>query len=298
MSVIFGIIGILLCIAILFIMNYWLPILLGILGIILLTAIIYAIIVAVENERLKQIVSARVFSRQPIVETVSEKTGFTRSYGRYYSYHEHFRDKDVVTGHRVSFSVEYQNGERDTITCKEGGRTYRKLNEIALATERRNKINPAPKEEVQTPRQNSSPEICISLAQPSATAPKATSRLETVRKNLTVDEEFFRRHGMGFKCNLVAHYDSLQLNYELSNTKSFASKIEKDTDLTIKANVYDASGNLLCIEEAWAEYSQLRGGYAADYFYFSSDTIVGAHSMKVYAVDPADEYDDMDEDDE
>ena len=126
------------------------------------------------------------------------------------------------------------------------------------------------------------------------TTPK--SRLARVRQNLTVEKDVFQRYGMTFKYNLIEEYDTLQLNFELSNTKTLASKIEKDGELTIKANVYDGRGNLLCIEEVWVEYSQLRRGYAADYFYFSSENMFKANSMKVYAVDPTEDYDEFDED--
>ena len=125
------------------------------------------------------------------------------------------------------------------------------------------------------------------------TTPK--SRLARVRQNLTVEKDVFQRYGMTFKCNLIEEYDTLQLNFELSNTKTLASRIGKDTELTIKANVYDSRGNLLCIEEVWVEYSQLRRGYAADYFYFSSENMFKANSMKVYAVDPTEDYDEFDE---
>ena len=118
------------------------------------------------------------------------------------------------------------------------------------------------------------------------------SRLERVRKNITVDYEVFHQYGIIFKWNLIDEDGNLQLNYEVSNTKSLASKIDKDTDLTIKANVYDDRGNLLCIEESWLEYRQIRRGYAADYFYFSGRSIRRAASIKIYAIDPTEEYDD------
>ena len=123
-------------------------------------------------------------------------------------------------------------------------------------------------------------------------AVQPSSRLEKLKKNLTVDTDLFRRYGIIFKCNLVEDWGDLQLNFELSNSKQLVSKIERDTDLILKANVYDVKGNLLCIEEAWIDYSQLRRGYAADYFYFSSDSIAEAHSIKVYAIDPTDDFED------
>lgn len=127
MGVIGAVIGLLLIIAILFIMKYWEIILLVAFVMIILALIISVICFAVHDSRLKRVVRASIISQQPIIETVSEKTGHTQSYGYYYTYHEHFRDKDVVTGYNVTFSVEFANAKKDTITCKEGSYTYKIL---------------------------------------------------------------------------------------------------------------------------------------------------------------------------
>ena len=127
MGVIGAIIGLLLIIAILFIMKYWGVILIVAFVVGILTLIISAICFAVHDSHLKKVVRAHIISQEPIIETVSEKTGHTQSYGYYYTYHEHFRDKDVIAGYKVTFSVEFANGKKDTITCKEGSYTYRKL---------------------------------------------------------------------------------------------------------------------------------------------------------------------------
>ena len=116
--------------------------------------------------------------------------------------------------------------------------------------------------------------------------------LSRVRKNLTVDHSTFKQYGATFKCNLVEDYDTLQLNFEVINTKQIASAIGKYNDLIIKANVYDAKGNLLCIEDVWVEYNQLRTGYVADYLYFTSDSMHKAYSMRVYALASTDDFDD------
>lgn len=119
--------------------------------------------------------------------------------------------------------------------------------------------------------------------------PEKEALLTRVRRNLVIETDVFLRYGMIFRCHLVEECDTLQLNFELSKTKQLASKMNKDAFFIIKANVYDAKGNLLCIEEEFVEYRQLRRGYAADYLYFSSDSMSEAHSMKVYAIDPTED---------
>lgn len=290
--------------------TYWLPILIVILSILAIIVIIYCIYDKALKKKISRVVRARIVSKQPIFKTITEQTGFTRSYGRYYSYHEHFRDREVIVGYRVIFSVEYENGERDTITCKEDSYAYNQLVKIPDTKRIPIKDTPplvknTPPAKLSAPSPNPKPANRISPPEnktysspkKETTVAREKSVLETVRSNLSVEKEVFDRYGMNFKCNLVPHYTSLQLNYELSGTKQLASKVEKDTDLEIKANVYDANGNLLCIKEEYVEYSQLRRGYAADYFYFTSEEIVGAHSMKVYAIDPTEDYDDWDEED-
>lgn len=116
-----------------------------------------------------------------------------------------------------------------------------------------------------------------------------SKRLKTVQKNITIDEAVFVKYGLVFKCNLVEEYDTLLLNFELNNTRGLLSKINRGDNFTIKANVYDIRERLLCIEEVWVEYNQLKSNYAADYFYFSSDSMDKAHSIRVYAVDPSDD---------
>lgn len=124
---------------------------------------------------------------------------------------------------------------------------------------------------------------------------RSSSLLSRVKRNITIDRTVFNKYGINFKCNLVEECDTLQLNFELSNTKLLASKIDRDSELFLKANVYDKHNNLLCIEEVWVEYSQLKNGYAADFFYFSGDNMNRANSMRIYAIDPTDDFDDEDD---
>ena len=142
----------------------------------------------------------------------------------------------------------------------------------------------------------SSTQIRFGSPSTESASPIADDLLSRLRENLTVERKIFDRYGLTFRFNLIKDHDVLQLNYELSNTKQLVSRISKGTGFTIKANVYDAENNLLCIEEAWVEYGLLKSGYAADYFYFSGDAMSQANSMRVYAIDPNEEDHDDDED--
>ena len=53
--------------------------------------------------------------------------------------------------------------------------------------------------------------------------------------------------------------------------------------ITIKANVYDAQGNLLCIEDVFIEDKELAHGRYSDFLYFDFDEIKCADSIEIYA---------------
>lgn len=113
----------LLCGLVALLMNYWwvLLIIIGVVGTVALT------LWCAYLKSLEQIVFAEIVKKTPVIETVSEKTGHTTSYGRRLSYHEHYRDRNVITGYDVTFSVKYKNGRKSYVTCREGGTVYNKL---------------------------------------------------------------------------------------------------------------------------------------------------------------------------
>jgi hypothetical protein len=106
-----------------FLMQYWWMVLIA-LG---LGGIAGIILVVIDGCKLCNVVNAEVIDEVPIIERVSEKTGHTTSYGRGLSYHEHYRDRDVITGYNVTFAVVYKSGKRGVITCKKDSVTYNKL---------------------------------------------------------------------------------------------------------------------------------------------------------------------------
>ena len=81
----------------------------------------------------------------------------------------------------------------------------------------------------------------------------------------------------------------MQLNFELNITKEGLSRFPRYNELTIKVNAYDKKGNLLCIEETGIDYSDLKSGYFADFFYLSNVSTPEVNSLKIYAIDPAEE---------
>ena len=110
-----------------FVINYW-WILLIIIGLLLLAIIIYAIVRSYELKQLdNNVVIAELIGREPIVEQVCENTGHTTSYGRHLSYHEHYRNRNVITGYTVRFNVLFKNGKRKVVECNENSEDYKKL---------------------------------------------------------------------------------------------------------------------------------------------------------------------------
>lgn len=123
MEILFCAVFLLLCAAVYFLFEYWwlLLIIVGILGsVVLIVWLAYL-------KSLDEITLAKIVVRKPKIKTISEKTGHTTSYGRYLSYHEHYRDRDVITGYDVTFWVKYKNAKETHITCEEKGIVYNKL---------------------------------------------------------------------------------------------------------------------------------------------------------------------------
>lgn len=113
--------------AIWFLIEYW-WILLIFVGMLLLAAIIYFVFHVFELKKIENdVVFAELISREPIIEQVCENTGHTTSYGRHLSYHEHYRNRNVITGYTVKFKVIYKNNKVEIITCNQDSDIYNKL---------------------------------------------------------------------------------------------------------------------------------------------------------------------------
>jgi hypothetical protein len=113
----------LICAAIYFLIVYWWVILI----IVAIIAFPFLLLWFAYSKNIDNIVSAKIVDTRPIIKRVSEKTGHTTSYGRHLSYHEHYKERDVIAGYAVEFEVVYKNGKNGTINCKEDGFTYKKI---------------------------------------------------------------------------------------------------------------------------------------------------------------------------
>ena len=117
----------LIVLAVFLLMEYW-WILLIFIGVLILAAIIYFAFHTAELRKIERdAVFVKLIGREPIIEQVCENTGHTTSYGRYLSYHEHYRNRNVVTGYNVKFKVVYKNNKAEIITCTQDSDTYNKL---------------------------------------------------------------------------------------------------------------------------------------------------------------------------
>lgn len=127
MEILLAIAFLLLCGLVYFAIKYW-WILLIFIGMLLLAAIIYFVFHMLELRKIENdVVFAELISREPIIEQVCENTGHTTSYGRHLSYHEHYRNKNVITGYTVKFKVIYKNNKAEIITCNQESDIYNKL---------------------------------------------------------------------------------------------------------------------------------------------------------------------------
>ena len=79
------------------------------------------------SKRIDEVVYARIIDEEPIINRVSEKSGYSIGYGRHLSFHDHYEYRDVITGYRVRFSVVFRNGTRDMIVCRKDSDEYKKL---------------------------------------------------------------------------------------------------------------------------------------------------------------------------
>lgn len=124
MEIIIGIVFLLIVGFIALVIQYWWVLLICF----ALAGIIALIIRSAYSCHLSKIVSAKIITEEPIVETESVSTGHSTGWGgKYPIYYEHYEDRDVVAGYKVTFFVVFENGNTNYITCRKNGSTYKKI---------------------------------------------------------------------------------------------------------------------------------------------------------------------------
>ena len=104
-----------------FIMENWAVIL----SLIVLAVIASIVYIIKERKNIDNVISARIIGSKDIFEKRTEEDGYSVGYhGDDFSYMTHYRTQDVFVGRDVTFSVVYEGGKTDIITCREGSENY------------------------------------------------------------------------------------------------------------------------------------------------------------------------------
>ena len=103
-----------------------------------------------------------------------------------------------------------------------------------------------------------------------------------LKKNLRIDMAFWNEMHLDFRCNLVTSYDQLQLNYEIKNTSGVPWYCGSG-GIEIKANVYNAGGDLLCVEDDYIDDDEIAKNRYSAYILFHLDDVKEAAYIEVFA---------------
>ena len=69
------------------------------------------------------VVETQIIKVEPIIKQQAQNTGYSVGYG----YYEHYEYADVKVGDEITFRVKWNDGYTNTITCKKGNSTYKRL---------------------------------------------------------------------------------------------------------------------------------------------------------------------------
>lgn len=111
-------------------------------------------------------------------------------------------------------------------------------------------------------------------------------------ENTKVDSTVFNKYNITFNHNVAYTSSGIEIAFELSNTKAMAKVNSSEDDLTIKANLYDASGKIISVKQYYVSYDDLKSNYVSASIVFFGENISLARSLKIYAIDPANTFDD------
>lgn len=75
----------------------------------------------------KNAVKVSIIDETPIIRRQAENTGYTVSYGRGISSHNHYRYRNVITGYIITFKVVWSSGKEEIIKCKKDDAFYKRL---------------------------------------------------------------------------------------------------------------------------------------------------------------------------
>lgn len=103
-----------------------------------------------------------------------------------------------------------------------------------------------------------------------------------LKKSLRTDMSFWNETHLDFRCNLVTSYDQLELNYEIRNSQGIPWS-NSEGGVEIKANVYNAEGDLLYVEEEYVDSDDLSRNRYSSSFLIYMDNIEEAAYMEIYA---------------
>jgi len=103
-----------------------------------------------------------------------------------------------------------------------------------------------------------------------------------LKKNLRIDMAFWNEMHLDFRCNLVTSYDQLQLNYEIKNTSGVPWYCGGG-GIEIKANVYNADGDLLCVEDDYIDDDEIAKNRYSAYILFHLDDVKEAAYIEIFA---------------
>lgn len=90
----------------------------------LIGLILFFIYVFVLHLLKKYVVEAKVIKVEPIIKRQAEQTGYSIGYGANYTYHEHYRYRNVKVGERITFRIKWCSGGVGSVTCKRDGEIF------------------------------------------------------------------------------------------------------------------------------------------------------------------------------
>ncbi len=119
-SLILGILFILVCFAVIGLWHILPFLLFGVFAGVIIGVVIYFVIM---RRYETAVIETEIIKIEPVVKRQEQNTGYSVGYG----YYEHYEYVDVKVGDKVTFRVKWKDGYTNTITCKKGDSTFKRL---------------------------------------------------------------------------------------------------------------------------------------------------------------------------